>query len=113
MRPRQRAAEKQETQNAVERDAARFNEAAAKSRGKTLRAEIRKTGGKGASMRPRQRAAEKRTHHFTVRPERSCFNEAAAKSRGKTAATRSSAPRFRGRFNEAAAKSRGKTGVSG
>ena len=86
--------------------ARRFNEAAARCRGK------RQDGRDdpelpGASMRPRPDAAENFNRSTIARHAGAGFNEAAARCRGKRApAARLSL--MEARFNEAAARCRGK-----
>ena len=86
----------------------RFNEAAARCRGKPGRNRLRRRARRSASMRPRPDAAENRPS----RPSRirwcSRFNEAAARCRGKPCRWCAHERRPYVRFNEAAARCRGK-----
>ena len=134
MRPRPDAAENRDPAGGPGgRRAARFNEAAARCRGKPLVRQRRYDAGAIASMRPRPDAAEnpavwRRWHtasrRASMRPRpdaaenrrragttatwrRRCFNEAAARCRGKPFGRRRPGRRRR-RFNEAAARCRGK-----
>ena len=86
----------------------RFNEAAARCRGKPHCAAINRHSGSHASMRLRPDAAENPPRDPARRRGFGCFNEAAARCRGKpgcAAPGSTAAPR---RFNEAAARCRGK-----
>ena len=85
MRPRPDAAEKHRGFAVGASLAARFNEAAARCRGKTLTARLSDLPGANASMRPRPDAAEKRRVSPSSSCSPPCFNEAAARCRGKTA----------------------------
>ena len=88
----------------------RFNEAAARCRGKRALA-LAADQGADASMRPRPDAAEN-TSPTALNPTGSmCFNEAAARCRGKREHSRLAILRIIG-FNEAAARCRGKPGLS-
>ena len=107
MRPRPDAAENRGLPVTSSGAARRFNEAAARCRGKPEAGRSAGARGRAASMRPRPDAAENR--RSASPPARPCarFNEAAARCRGKPRSTR----RARGgnsRFNEAAARCRGK-----
>ena len=62
--------------------ATRFNEAAARCRGKPTQV-LESGGGVGASMRPRPDAAENASCSGSSRRFSSGFNEAAARCRGK------------------------------
>ena len=85
----------------------RFNEAAARCRGKRLAEPVRAAVRPPASMRPRPDAAENPpTPMMTCRLPK-CFNEAAARCRGKHTGRRSSTSGCAS-FNEAAARCRGK-----
>ena len=111
----------------------RFNEAAARCRGKPLTrdtfgcvvfqasmrprpdaaenpdAEDDERGADPASMRPRPDAAENRAPRpLPSGPLRCCFNEAAARCRGKPHSSGGATSRRGSRFNEAAARCRGK-----
>ena len=133
MRPRPDAAENTPSRSPSARAARRFNEAAARCRGKPAQGCL--VGGRAwASMRPRPDAAENATRGRSAAPGHTRFNEAAARCRGKH---RRPAPRpgsrrpasmrprpdaaenrsvrirvrpARSGFNEAAARCRGKHG---
>ena len=85
----------------------RFNEAAARCRGKRRRAARIDGGLPGASMRPRPDAAENRLRVVCCRPRHEGFNEAAARCRGKRRQEGRCSDGFES-FNEAAARCRGK-----
>ena len=109
MRPRPDAAENGPRRRPRAARAGCFNEAAARCRGKRLRAaDPRAPGAVPASMRPRPDAAENTPSTTTPRRPPWCFNEAAARCRGKPAARRCCATGTGRRFNEAAARCRGK-----
>ena len=107
MRPRPDAAENVIDPRASIPDFSRFNEAAARCRGKLVRHLRVGELIRHASMRPRPDAAENaRTALRAGRGPRR-FNEAAARCRGKRAHSAAPGPRPHC-FNEAAARCRGK-----
>ena len=85
----------------------RFNEAAARCRGKQILAPDFRSCKSAASMRPRPDAAENSSAASCSRCSHRRFNEAAARCRGKRrwSSSYSAPPRC---FNEAAARCRGK-----
>ena len=88
----------------------RFNEAAARCRGKPAHGQRRLPDARLASMRPRPDAAENPQKGGNEKTAATMgFNEAAARCRGKPPAIACSARSAR-RFNEAAARCRGKPG---
>ena len=91
-----------------QRRSCRFNEAAARCRGKRRLDLLCRRGGIEASMRPRPDAAENAASPRSAACQMRCFNEAAARCRGKPAASPSGCPAAAPRFNEAAARCRGK-----
>ena len=110
MRPRPDAAENNFAGRSTRAGGVRrFNEAAARCRGKRGgEGETRTTAG--ASMRPRPDAAENTGGRNSTPTRPSRFNEAAARCRGKPGANRRSSTTSTG-FNEAAARCRGKPGI--
>ena len=108
MRPRPDAAENPGGCPPTPAPPRRFNEAAARCRGKPLLDLFNRAPNPHASMRPRPDAAENQVNPdptLTV-PEQG-FNEAAARCRGKPASTHGGHHDCTG-FNEAAARCRGK-----
>ena len=133
MRPRPDAAENRSKPSVRHGNAVRFNEAAARCRGKPGPTRRLTSVVCRASMRPRPDAAENRPGSPPARPRPRRFNEAAARCRGKPAARAAqplaaraasmrprpdaaenptpsppSHPSSGFRFNEAAARCRGK-----
>ena len=89
-----------------------FNEAAARCRGKPHQPALDGGVALPASMRPRPDAAENHGMRGTAQVAASGFNEAAARCRGKPAA-RPPGRAGSSRFNEAAARCRGKPRSAG
>ena len=131
MRPRPDAAENSDTSTPMPKRASRFNEAAARCRGKQTALSRLPFDAPDASMRPRPDAAENRDATLAFDRDRlasmrprpdaaenfaavepagircASFNEAAARCRGKPAAAQTFSPTGTC-FNEAAARCRGK-----
>ena len=109
MRPRPDAAENLVGDDAKQAVAeGRFNEAAARCRGKPVGATSFPSHSHAASMRPRPDAAENRPDRRMADPVRRGFNEAAARCRGKPEGAAEEAAGAVQGFNEAAARCRGK-----
>ena len=83
MRPRPDAAENRGIAANLRLDHVRFNEAAARCRGKHAGRGVFHDTLDHASMRPRPDAAENLRHPAIIRFRSCCFNEAAARCRGK------------------------------
>ena len=107
MRPRPDAAENRRARPRHAACARRFNEAAARCRGKPAPSIRMSAIRVFASMRPRPDAAENGRPRLRRNEWPGCFNEAAARCRGKLS-RRSEAKSSPCRFNEAAARCRGK-----
>ena len=90
----------------------RFNEAAARCRGKRQRDGDNELPVRSASMRPRPDAAENPRCRSGWQTSLIRFNEAAARCRGKRTSSPTSACGTRPGFNEAAARCRGKRPAS-
>ena len=109
MRPRPDAAENARRDTAHARSVRRFNEAAARCRGKPGRRERRPAVRRHGFNEAAARCRGKHPARGTFQQPRQGFNEAAARCRGKPARPSPSLPSGeRSRFNEAAARCRGK-----